>query len=479
LKASRGIWKEKFGEWFRDVVDKAEILDYTYPVKGCGVWLAYGFKLRHNILNEIRKFLDETGHKEMLFPILIPEDLLAKESTHIRSFEGETYWVTKGGENPLNVKLALRPTSETVIVPMVKHWVRSHADLPRRVYQIGSIFRYETRATRPMIRVREVTTFKEAHTFHSTHEDALRQVQEANEIYMKIFDGLCVPYIVSKRPEWDKFAGAEATYAFDTIFPDGRTLQIGTTHDLGQNFGKAFDFTFETKDGGQEYAWQTSYGISERAIAAVIAIHGDDRGLALPPETAPIQVAVIPIPYRGFEDKVENECEKAEAVLRERGFRVKFDNRHNVTPGSKFYDWEIRGVPIRIEIGPKDIERGEVTLVRRDSLRKLTCEKSSLLEYVQKTLIELQKSLRERAWEWLKANIHQVESLDEAKAIINFKGGVVELPWCGEDGCGLQIEKAVEARVLGSPVNLKVKVYGKCPVCGGQGKYIIRVAKAY
>lgn len=479
MKVSRAIWKESFGEWFRDILDKAGILDYRYPVKGCGVWLPYGFKLRHNVLSKIRKFLDETGHEEILLPILIPEDLLAKESTHIKSFEGETYWVTQGGKNPLNVNLALRPTSETIVVYMVKLWVRSHADLPMKLYQIGSVFRYETKGTKPLIRVREVTTFKEAHTFHSTHNDALKQVHAANDIYKNIFDGLNVPYILSKRPEWDKFAGAETTYAFDTIFPDGRILQIGTTHDLGQNFGKAFDFTFETKEGKREWVWQTSYGISERAIATVIAVHGDDSGLVLPPELAPVQVVIIPILYRGVKDRIESECEKMGALLKKSGFRVEFDNRPDITPGSKFYDWEIRGVPLRIEIGPKDIQRGEVTLVRRDNMRRVTCDKESLLEQVKMMIDNIQGSLRVRAWEWLKSNIHQTEDLDEAKAIIDSKGGVIELPWCGNNACGLQIEKAVEARVLGSPIDSKVKAFKKCPICGNQGRNIIRVSKAY
>ncbi|MFQ6077230.1 MAG: proline--tRNA ligase, partial [Candidatus Bathyarchaeia archaeon] len=457
----------------------AEIYDYRYPIKGCGVWRPYGFKLRSNILNLIRRHLDETGHEEALFPLLIPEDFLAKESTHIKSFEDESYWITHGGSDRLDVKLALRPTSETAITPMVKLWVRSHADLPKILYQIGSIFRYETKATRPMIRVREITTFKEAHTFHTTHEDSIRQVHTANEVYKRIFDELHIPYLVSKRPDWDKFAGALTSYAFDTVFPDGRALQIGTTHDLGQNFGRAFDFTFETVDGKRDYVWQTCYGISERLVATVVTIHGDDRGLVLPPKVAPIQVVIVPIPYKGVEAEVNEECKRVEETLIEAGLRVKLDDRGNVTPGSKFYDWELRGVPIRVEVGPRDLERGEVTLVRRDTLEKSSCDREGVVGSIMELMAEIGEGLKGRAEEWLRSRLHRARSLEEAKNIIDSRQGVVEIPWCGGDGCGLRMESEVDARVLGTPMDSEEGDEGRCPVCGSRAKGVIRLAKAY
>jgi prolyl-tRNA synthetase len=401
LTINRTAWREEYGRWFRDIIDRAGILDYRYPLKGCGVWLGYGFKVRQQVLRVIRGHLDATGHEEMRFPTLIPEDLIAKESTHIRSFEGEAYWVTHGGTTPLNVRLALRPTSETTITPMVKLWVRSHADLPKRIYQIGSIFRYETKATRPLIRVREVSTFKEAHTFHADHPDAAQQVEIANALYTQIFDQLCLPYLISPRPTWDKFAGALTTHAFDTLLPDGRSLQIGTTHDLGQNFARAFEFTFETQAGGREYPWQTSYGISERAIAAVISVHGDDRGLVLPPQIAPIQVVVVPILYKGTEATVDAACAAATQQLADAGLRVHLDNRPEPTPGSKFYDWELRGVPLRVEIGPRDVAQQAVTLVRRDTLDKAVCPQVELPDRARATLAAITEQLRQRAWAWM------------------------------------------------------------------------------
>ncbi|MEB3772670.1 MAG: proline--tRNA ligase, partial [Desulfurococcales archaeon] len=286
---AREKWRNEFSRWFDEVLENGEFYDYgRYPVKGMGIWMPYGFQLRRRIIELIRDELDKTGHEEVLFPMLIPETLLRKEKEHIRGFEDEVYWVTHGGLEPLDIKLALRPTSETSITYMESLWIKSYKQLPKKFYQIVSIFRYETKSTRPMIRLREVTTFKEAHTVHASKEDADRQVSEAIEIYKKIFDELGIPYVISKRPEWDKFAGALYTIAFDTIFPDGRVLQIGTAHNLGQNFPRTFDFKIQMEDESLDYPWQTSYGLSDRVIASVIALHGDDKGAVLPVQVAPI-----------------------------------------------------------------------------------------------------------------------------------------------------------------------------------------------
>ncbi|MHA1300796.1 MAG: aminoacyl--tRNA ligase-related protein, partial [Candidatus Helarchaeota archaeon] len=282
MQIEKGKWKKNFSEWFNEIISETEILDYRYPLKGCGVWRPYGFKIRKNVLRIIRDLLDETGHDETLFPLLIPDYIFAKEAIHVKGFEEEVYWVTHGGLKELDVKLALRPTSETAIYPMFALWIRSHADFPVKVYQAVSTFRYETKATRPLIRVREITTFKEAHTAHATWEDAEKQVEEGKMVYSKFFQKLGIPYIINKRPEWDKFPGAVYTLAFDTLTMDRKSLQIGTVHNLGQTFAKTFNIEYETEDGGRDYAYQTCYGISERTIAALIAVHGDDRGLKLP-----------------------------------------------------------------------------------------------------------------------------------------------------------------------------------------------------
>jgi len=468
-----------FGKWFRKVLIDAGILDYRYPIKGCGVWLPYGFKIRNNVFQVLRDLLNSTGHEETLFPLMIPETALAKESSHVRSFEEECFWVTHGGTQPLEIKYALRPTSETAIAPMLKLWIRSHADLPLKLYQVVNVFRYETKATRPIIRMREVSTFKEAHTSHATFKEAEKQVKEATKVYKDFFDAIGVPYRISRRPEWDKFPGALYSIAFDTICPDGRSLQIGTVHNLGQNFSKAFDITYETKDGKQEHIWQTCYGISGRAIAAVLTVHGDDYGVVLPPKVAPTQVVIIPIPYKGKEEQINKTCEDIAVMLKKADIRVELDLRADLTPGSKFYYWDLRGVPIRIEIGPRDVKENEATIVRRDTLEKQTCKTSGLVTTIQEIMKKMMEDLRLKAWEWMDKRVHRIDNLDEAKKLIAKREGIVEVLWCGKVECGHKLEETAEARVLGVPMDAKGKIDGKCAICGKTATSIVRTAIAY
>jgi len=457
----------------------AEILDYRYPIKGCAVWRPYGFKIRRNILRLIRDLLDSAGHEEAYFPLLIPETSLAKEAVHMESFEDQCFWVTHGGRSPLKVKYALRPTSETAIAPMLKLWIRSHADLPIKLYQIVNMFRYETKATRPILRMREVASFKEAHTSHATLEEAEAQVREAVEIYKKFFDALGVPYRISKRPEWDKFAGALYSIAFDMICPDGRTLQIGTVHNLGQNFSKAFEITYETKEGDREYVWQTCYGISGRAIAATLIAHGDDHGAVLPPNIAPVQIVIIPIPYKGKEEQINQACIEIAEKLEKANFRVELDTRDDLTPGSKYYYWELRGVPLRVEVGPRDVENNEVTIVRRDTLEKQTCKMDELVSVVHRLFTAISEDLRKKAWRWMDQRVFRVDALDEAKKLLKKRAGMVEVSWCGDAECGRKLEEEVDARVLGTPMDLKGDVRGNCVICNNKAKTMVRVAIAY
>ncbi len=475
----RKKWSKQYGNWFRNVLIDAKIMDYRYPIKGCGVWMPYGFKIRRNIFQILRDLLDSTGHDETLFPLMIPETSLAKESAHVGSFEEQCFWVTRGGSTPLKVRYALRPTSETVIAPMLKLWIRSHADLPKKFYQIVNIFRYETKATRPIIRMREVATFKEAHTSHATLKEAEAQVKVAVEVYKRFFDELGVPYIISRRPDWDKFPGALYSLAFDMICPDGRCLQIGTVHNLGQNFSKAFDITYETEKGTQEHIWQTCYGISGRAIVAVLSAHGDDQGVVLPPNIAPIHVVVIPILYKEKEEHINKACKDITSKMRKAEIKVELDLRTDLTPGSKFYYWELRGIPIRIEVGPRDIEKSEVTIVRRDTLEKQTCKMSELVPVVQKLISEIKQDLWQKARQWMENHIYRVESLEEAKQLLRKRAGIVEVLWCSRAECGHRLEEEVDARVLGVPVDIEEKVDGKCVVCGRKAEHVVRVAIAY
>ena len=359
---------ENFSQWYHNILEEASIIDSRYPIKGMSVWLPKGFKLRKHIIEPLKKLLDK-DHEEVLFPLLVPEDELAKEGIHVKGFEDEVYWVTHGGQKELNKKLAIRPTSETAMYPMFSLWVRSHIDLPMKFYQVVNTFRYETKHTRPLIRVREITTFKEAHTVHTTKEGADEQVKEAIKIYKEFFDTLAIPYLLSKRPIWDKFPGADYTMAFDTLMPDGKTLQIGTVHNLGQTFAKTFDITYETAESTHDYVYQTCYGLSDRVIASVIGIHGDEKGLRLPPQIAPNQVTIIPIIFKKGGEEVLNKCEEIKSSLESNNIRTSMDTR-DIRPGKKFYEWELNGSPIRIELGPRDLENNKAVIVRRDNLEK-------------------------------------------------------------------------------------------------------------
>ncbi|MEM0197789.1 MAG: proline--tRNA ligase [Fervidicoccaceae archaeon] len=472
---------DKFNEWFDRVLREAEIYDYgRYPIKGVGIWMPYGYALRKNILDVVRRELDSTGHEEVLFPMLIPEDLLVKEEEHIRGFRDEVYWVTHGGLEELDVKLALRPTSETSISYMESLWFNSYKQLPRKFYQIVSIFRYETKSTRPLLRLREVTTFKEAHTAHSSFEDADRQVKEALDIYSRIFDSLGIPYIISRRPDFDKFAGALYTIAFDTVFPDGRALQIGTVHHLGQSFSKPIDVKVMLSDESIDYVWQTSYGISDRVIASVIAVHGDERGAVLPFRIAPLQVSIVPI-YFNEEEKASSlrYAREIEGKLKDCGIRAKIDEREELTPGKKFYDLELRGIPIRAEIGRREVAGRTAVLARRDLLKKVVVEADRICEEVIRIGDEIDRNLKERAWTRLNSSIRRVISLQEIENYEERKG-IVETPWCGKDDCALKMQEKTGLKALGSPIDPPDWVAGKkCPICGREAKTSLRLARTY
>ena len=473
--AERRVWEERFSEWFAEMLERAEIVDPRYPVKGLYVWLPYGFRIRSRVISILRSLLDESGHSEMLFPLLIPEDLFRKEAEHIRGFEGQVYWVTHGGREPLDVKLALRPTSETAIYPMFALWIKSHADLPLKVYQIVSVFRYETKMTKPLIRVREVTTFKEAHTAHATEEDAERQVREAVGIYRRFFDLLGIPYIISKRPRWDMFAGAVYSIAFDTLAPDGRTLQIGTIHNLGQNFSRVYDVRYEKVDGSHEHVYQTCYGISERVIAAVLMVHGDDVGFCLPPIIAPIQVVVVPVLFKGESESVDRAAREIFETLRSAGLRVHLDDR-DLRPGNKYYYWERRGVPLRVEVGPSEVREGRVTLVRRDTGEKRSASLGELAPEVGRLLDEISENLRRRAADLFRSRVRDAGGIREAAELLA-GGGIVRISWCGSEGCGTAVEEGTGGRLLGEA--LEERKRGACVNCGAETEKVAYLAKTY
>ncbi|MEM2205049.1 MAG: proline--tRNA ligase [Candidatus Hadarchaeales archaeon] len=463
--------EDTFGEWFNKLILEAEIMDPRYPVKGLCVWLPYGMELRNRILSVIRGLLLETGHREVLFPLLIPEDLFRKEEEHIRGFGNQVYWVTKGGEEELGVKLVLRPTSETAMYPMFSLWIRSHTDLPLKVFQIVSVFRYETKMTKPMIRMREVTTFKEAHTVHSSREEAEEQVREAVSLYSRFFERLCIPYVITKRPKWDTFAGADYSLAFDTLLPDGRVLQIGTVHFLGQNFSRVFEIKFLKPNGEHEYAYQTCYGISERVVAATLVLHADEVGPCLPPSLAPIQAVIVPIPFKE-EKEPEAFAEEVRGELERRGFRVVLDKR-DLRPGNKFYYWERRGVPLRLEVGPRESSSRTVTVVRRDGRERKEVRLEELPSFLSEEMGRMEEEMRKRAWKRMEERIGKASRLEEAVEAVR-KGGIARIPFCGEE-CAWRAEEETGIQVLGEEVG---GGEGSCALCGKPGKTFL-MGKSY
>ena len=467
--------KEDFSRWYNEILWRAEIMDVRYPVKGLYVWYPHGFAVRKRAYGILRDLMDRE-HEETMFPLLIPETEFMKEATHIKGFEDEVYWVTHGGKNELDVPLALRPTSETAIYPMYSLWIRSHTDLPLKLYQIVNTFRYETKHTRPLIRLREITSFKEAHTVHATREEAAAQVEVALGLYREFYDNLRVPVIVSRRPDWDKFPGADYTIAVDTIMPDGKTLQIGTVHMLGDHFSRTYEITYEGADGEQQYAYQTCYGISERSIAAIISVHGDDKGLVLPPEVAPIQVVIVPIIVGKRRDEVLSAAAALEEELKEAGFVVRLDDR-DMRPGAKYYHWEMRGVPLRIEIGPRDIDANTVVAVTRDG-QKTKLDRRGVVEGVFSVLAEFREGIWETARQAMADRITVAATLEETAEAV--KNGVAVVHWCGSQECAEKIETAVDASILGSDIRSdQITVSdGPCVACGGRGTSTL-VARTY
>lgn len=461
---------EEFNEWYVDIVEKAGLADKRYPIKGMNVWTGYGWKAMRNIDNFIRNEFDGTGHDEVCFPLLIPETEFKKEADHIKGFGSEVYWVTHAGENELDVRLLLRPTSETAMYPIFSLWVRSHADLPLKTYQIVNVFRYETKQTRAFIRMREIHFF-ESHTCHESFEDAESQIKQNLEIMERLAKKLCLPYVLCKRPDWDKFAGAFYTIGIDSLMPTGRTLQMGSIHQYKENFSRPYDIKYEDANGEHRYVHQTTFGMSERILGALVSIHADDKGIVLPPDIAPIQAVIIPILSKDDKDKVNQYCAEVEAALKGAGVRLQVDNR-DLRPGNKFFDWELKGVPLRIEVGSRDIEAGVVTAARRDNSERSQIKKGEVASGVMELLADIQVTVYKKVKDEMFSNIHAVNDLSEVTEGIN------SMAWCGEEDCGHQIEDSTEMAILGIPANAEEKE-GNCVVCGLPTKNTVYVAKTY
>ena len=471
------IPKENFSDWFDNVLLEAQIVDDRYPVKGFTVYTGWGFGIVKRVIQLLEEKLEENDHQPMQFPVVIPEDAFQKEAEHIAGFSGEVFWITHAGENELDRRLLLRPTSETAIYPLFKIWIRSHADLPLRMHQTCNVYRYETKATRPLYRGREFL-WNEAHTAHADFEDAERQVKLGTEFYKYVYDRLGISYLLLKRPDFDKFAGAVYSLAFDTWNPDGKVNQVGTVHELGENFAKAFELTYETKGGDQSLASTTCYGMGfGRVLAAIIAHHGDDHGLVLPPVVAPKQVVIIPIPFKSSEEEVTKYAKSIKNVLDDANIRTTLDDSE-LRPGEKYYRWEMFGVPVRIEIGPKEVKAHTATLVRRDTLKRSRVNRGEIVEGVRSLLDDISENLRNRSWSKLESEIASANDLDQLKAYMDERK-MVKINWCRDQDCALQIKEKVVGEVRGTLFERHEEPTGPCIVCGGESMEVAYVSRTY
>jgi prolyl-tRNA synthetase len=442
-----------FDDWYHDALREADIVDIRYPVKGMIVWKPYGLKALRLTQRVLLDLLEKTGHLEAYFPALIPESVFARERDFLEGFGGESFVVEGTGTKKFNERFYLRPTSETVMYYMWNLWIKGRRDLPLKMYQVVNVFRYETKMTHPILRVREIMGFIEAHTAHATPEEAEAQIKEAIGIYKEFFDRLQLPYYIVKTPPWDTFAGAEYNYDFITVMPDGKGLELGSVINLGQRFAKAFDIKYMDTDGQFKYIYQTCYGVSERVLGAVIGIHGDEKGLFFPPEIAPIQVVIVPI-AKPEDVQVLEYARRVKEILEKSGIRVFIDDDLEKSPGWKYYYWEMKGVPVRIEVGPREVGEKTVTIARRDGAPRIVAKLDELIPVVNEVFREVNTALRERALEHLKKLSIIATSCTPLE---NLKGLIIA-PWDGSREEAEMLEKTFNKGVLGeiteSPIPL-------------------------
>ena len=465
--------EENFAQWYTDIVLKAELADYT-DTKGCIAIKPYGYAIWENIQKYTDNKFKETGIENVYFPVLIPENLLQKEKDHVEGFAPEVAWVTEAGEEKLDEKLCIRPTSETIISTMYSKWLNSWRDLPFLYNQWCNVLRWE-KETRPFLRSREFL-WQEGHTIHETEKEAIDRTLQMLDIYADVTENLlAIPVIKGIKTESEKFAGAESTYTIESMMYDGRALQSGTSHYFGQNFSKPFNIKFQNRDGKEEYAYQTSWGLSTRLIGAIIMAHGDNRGLKLPPKVAPIQVVIVPIAQHK-----EGVLEKTYGLKRElsKNYRVKIDDRDKYSPGYKFNYWEMKGVPIRIEIGPRDIENKECILVRRDSGEKVTVKLDELDRTIEEVLNNIHTSMFQACKNRIKEKTTIAYNLDEFKENMNKNQGFIKAMWCGKEECENKIKELTGAKSRCIPFE-EENLSDKCVCCGEHAEKMVIWGRQY
>ncbi len=462
-----------FAQWYTDIVKEAKLCDYS-SVKGCLNYLPNGYAIWENIRNDLDKRFKLTGVQNVYLPVLIPETLLQKEKDHIKGFAPEVAWVTKGGLEDLEEKCCIRPTSETLFCDYWQKYVKSYRDLPLVWNQWNSVLRWE-KTTRPFLRSREFL-WQEGHTLHATEEEARKRCEDMFKVYYDfVTEDLAIPLICGRKTESEKFAGAEDTYTIEAMMYDGKALQAGTSHYFGHSFADAFGIKYLDKENNLHSAYETSWGMSTRIIGAIIMVHGDDRGLVLPPRIAPTQVVVIPIAEH--KDGVLDKANELFKSLQDNNIRVKIDDSEK-TPGYKFSEQEMLGIPIRIEIGPKDIEEEQCIIVRRDTLEKITVKLNDLNEKIPKILEDIQKNMYEKAKKFLDNHIYEANTMEEFKDMSQ-KTGFVKAAWCGDASCEENIKEQTNG--FGSRCILEEEsVENKtCACCGKKAKNIVMWGKSY
>src|SRR5260221_7398402 len=466
---------QDFSKWYLDVVRRAELADYS-PVKGCMVIRPYGYAIWELIQAALDRRIKAAGHVNAYFPLFIPESLLIKEAEHVEGFAPQVAYVRQGGGEELAEKLVLRPTSEAIIGTMYAKWVQSWRDLPILINQWANIVRWE-KVTRPFLRTTEFL-WQEGHTAHETEAEAEEETLKILHLYKETVETeMAVPVVEGQKSESEKFAGALRTYSIEALMGDGRALQAGTSHNLGQNFAKAFDITFQARDKSVQHVWGTSWGMTTRLIGAAIMVHGDDSGLVLPPKLAPYQVVIVPIGRDNWRETVLPKAQEIQSELRAAGIRVTLDEREE-RPGWKFSEWELRGVPLRVEIGPKDIEKSAVLVARRDTREKQSVPMDGLPARIIELLDEVQNNLFARAQQFREEHTHRADTYDEFKQILEGRPGFVISPWCGAVDCEARIKADTQATIRNMPMDARTPT-GNCVRCDNPAKFEAWFAKAY
>ena len=474
---------EDFSEWFTQLMKKAELADVRYNLKGFPVYMPWAVKSIRKITRMWEEELEARDHEPLIMPLLIPEANFHKEAQHVEGFTPEVFWVTHGGEKEFEERLALRPTSETALYDMYGKWIQTYRDLPFKRYQSVSVFRHESKMTRPFMRTRELH-WSEAHNVFATEEEAYADAMENLEITKKLLYGkMALPHIFFKRPQWDKFPGATNTFAADVLLDSGKVIQLPSSHMISQSFSKAFDVTFKDADEKEKLAWITCYGpCHSRNYGALITFHGDDKGLILPWDVAPEHIVIVPLIFKGKEDLVLSKAKELKKQFTDLGYTVRLDDRSTVSPGWKFNEWEMKGMPIRIVVGPKDIENNQVELFRRD-LGEKSFVKMDDLEVVIKEIKNTQtKNLQDKANKIIEDKTVNGTTREEIKNALD-EGKMIRTSFCSTDldgeACATIVEKELGGEVRGEKFDIKEEPFCKCPICGKDAKHVVYIAKSH